>query len=476
MSGLNDTLVRTTDHESESRVIATALLDSKLFAKLEDELSPEDFAHPPARKIYEIALRMRDRDGKVPQAHEITADLTHQVEDRTECSELVGVLNSELVDKSFDYYLDRVRDSVARRKAIAVAERLIRKAGTPSDYSWTDEVGELRENLPSKSAVFDWSLQRASDIWTDDPDEIEAMSAPPLIDGIVRRGELLLVVGGAKTWKTWMGIHMACAIDAGSEFLGTYPTCKANVLYLDYELKKDTLRKRVCMSFPKLPETVDLVSLRGRKRPSLAQLEALIVENGYDVVFVDCLYETGWIREENDNMMLAEDLRPIQEIAERTGCTIIIIDHTAKGGGKDKDIMDAARGGGVKGGKVDGVLQLVAYDGEEPGLVTVKTLVRDFPPAESFPVVRVQSNGTRLIIEPTDLRADAKADDRNGQKILNYLSNCNHATMAELKRGLSLSETPVRNALSALGEKVERVSDPSHKQRVLYRIPLAMTA
>ena len=329
------------------------------------------------------------------------------------------------------------------------------------------------ETTPSGGAVFQWDIKPASELWTDDHNEIERMSAPILVNHLLRQAETLLLVGGSKTWKTWITIGLAVSVDAGKAFLGTFSTTRAKCLYLNYELKDETFRKRLCMIAGSCPVSLDVQSFRGKDKPTLAQLEDLILAQGYEVVFIDPLYKTGWLQHENDNMLLAQDFEKIQRVVVATGASFVVDDHTAKGGGKDKDIQDAARGGSVKGGDVDNILQLVPYDGEEPGLITVKAIARDFAPQENT-VVRVKFDDHRLSFEPTDLKADPLAADRAGQKILEVLGEYEPgASVADLVARLKFGENTIRTACNRLAEedKLIRFPDPKHSQRALHRLP-----
>jgi RecA-family ATPase len=73
-----------------------------------------------------------------------------------------------------------------------------------------------------------------------------------------------------------------------------------------------------------------------------------IINNNYKFVVIDSLYRTGWLTEENSNDSTSKELGDLQGLAEETGAAIMLVDHTAKGGGKDKQVVDAARGASAK--------------------------------------------------------------------------------------------------------------------------------
>jgi len=317
-----------------------------------------------------------------------------------------------------------------------------------------------------------WPVKHAHDIWTDDPEEIAAMSAEVLVDGLLRRGEVLLFVGGAKTWKTWFALHMAISLDAGAEFAGAFATRKSRVLCLDYELKPGTLRKRLCMLAGERPESLDVVSVLDMgRRPTIAEIKALVVSGGYDVVFIDPLAMTGLLSEENSNDSTPREMLKLLKLASDTGAGVVIIDHTAKGGGKDRDIMDAARGASAKGGIVDDVLQLLPFDGGEPDLVEIRTRTRDFAPSASSPVVRVARVDGGIRMELTDYDAKGGVAEKRGRKILAAIDGEEPMSVAAIAAKIDESDTATRAAVRYLARRglVESTHDPDHAQRLLYR-------
>ena len=71
---------------------------------------------------------------------------------------------------------------------------------------------------PKKTKVvpFDWQVLSAREMWVPDADAIRALDSPTIIDGMLREGEVVSLIGGAKTYKTWIAIAMANAVASES--------------------------------------------------------------------------------------------------------------------------------------------------------------------------------------------------------------------------------------------------------------------
>ena len=192
----------------------------------------------------------------------------------------------------------------------------------------------------------------AADGWTKDPSALRRLSDPAIIQGMLREREAGTIIGGAKTSKTWIALAIAIAVSDGKPFLGR-DTVKTRVLYLDYELKPGTLQGRVSKLSTQPPTGLQYQCFRGRSRgelPSPEDLERFIKKEGFGLVVIDSLYKTGWVKEENSNDSTPQDLAALQRLVDETGASLLVIDHTSKGGGADKSVVDAARGASAKGG------------------------------------------------------------------------------------------------------------------------------
>lgn len=323
---------------------------------------------------------------------------------------------------------------------------------------------------------YPWDVLSGAQMWVPDGHAIRALDPPTIIEGMLRQGEVVTVIGGAKTNKTWFSMAMACAVASGNQFIGKEVT-QAPVCYLDFELKLNMFRKRLSIVAPSPPESFDFQCLRGKQRlPKIQELETLIINNKYKLLVIDSLYCTSWVSEENSNDHTSKDLRALQEIAETTDVAIVVVDHTAKGSGKDRAVVDAARGASAKAGFFDSMFLLrqkeKAPEGQQQ--VTVDMVLRDWPSPKGTPILNFDFSGYQLKIEVV---GEAAKGDQNGyrQKILDTLNDAKSAGVSyrELEDDFEIAESNARRILNKMLKEnlVEEFKKPGeHAQRKFFRL------
>jgi hypothetical protein len=323
---------------------------------------------------------------------------------------------------------------------------------------------------------FAWTLTHGADTWTHDPAEIAALSDRPIIEGLLREREVGSVIGAAKTAKTWFSLALALSVASGEDFLGL-TTHRRKVLYLDYELKPGTFRKRMSMLSPDKPTGFFYQCLRGESRlPTVGEIADLVEKEGFGLVVVDSLYRSGWIAEENNNDSTPRDLAPLQDFTRRVPCSLLCVDHTAKGGGNERSAVDAARGASAKGGFWDCLLVLRPTDkGTEPdgNYAILDPVLRDWPRFENLPLVSFSWSATGCTVECAG-EVEQGESDASATVILEIIANADKGISSPIIATVSnIGESTVRRHLKTLTRKgkVLEFPDPSHKQRKLYRLP-----
>ena len=341
----------------------------------------------------------------------------------------------------------------------------------------TSEDPEVSRGKPQPGRIpFEWNILHGSETWTDNPIEIAGLSDAPIIEGLLREKEVASVIGAAKTAKTWFSLSLALAVARGEPFLD-HDTHERKVLYLDYELKEGTFRKRMSLLSDSRPEGFFYQCFRGAARlPRVDEIAALVERERFGLVVVDSLYRTGWLSEENNNDAVARELSALQDFTRRTSCSLVCVDHTAKGAGAEKSAVDAARGASAKGGFYDALLVLRPTDkGPDPEgtYAILDPVLRDWPRVQDLPLVSFTWTATHATVE-TAGSVDRNETDANATKILEAVadSDCGISPTA-LVATTGLGETTVRRVLRDLvgRAKVLEIPDPSHKQRRLYRLP-----
>jgi hypothetical protein len=321
---------------------------------------------------------------------------------------------------------------------------------------------------------FEWTISDGADRWTDDAAEIAQLSDSPIIEGLLREKEVATVVGAAKTAKTWFSLALALNVSAGTPFLGM-ETHQRKTLYLDYELKEGTFRKRMSLLSAQRPSGFYYQCLRGSPRlPRVDEIAALVEREGYGLVVVDSLYRTGWLSEENNNDAVSRELSSLQDFTRRTSCSLLCVDHTAKGGGSERSAVDAARGASAKGGFYDALLVLRPTDkGPDPEgtYAILDPVLRDWPRVQNLPLVSFSWNASSCEI---GLAGEVDRAEPSGMatKVLEAIGASDTGiSRAELANRCGCTEGTIRTTIKALGKKIVEFPDPSHSQRLLYRLP-----
>ena len=468
---MSDKPIRTTDPESESRLVATAILDPARLEELEREFPSTLFSHPPAQAVFATALKMRKAGEPVDPATVGTA-IRHQQEGDF-MHECVTVIIAEPIRDSFEHYTDRVRDSIGRRVVISKGQALVAAAADPFNKQWQDLARGIAAGVPgAEPPAFAFGWRNASEIWTKDPDLITGMSSPWLILNLIRVGELVLMSGGAKTWKTWIAYHIAFCTSKQLRVFGKYGTIgEVRVGYLDYELTDSQQDKRLCLSADEVPANLKVCSLAVKGQPRIEDLKATIEDNGFGLIVIDCLYATGWLTDENDNLLVAEALRKLRRIAIETGCTIIIVDHTGKGGGRDKSVADAARGASSKGGVPDVVIQTLPHlEDSQDHYVTIKPILRDAPPVDPI-VTQVSWTETSFNLRVTDLTYNPVKSGQIAEEILNHIIDVEESTYALMTETLGHTRKQLETPLEVLiaRKQITRETSPTDKRKKIFR-------
>ena len=330
---------------------------------------------------------------------------------------------------------------------------------------------------PGHPSTFTFQPVNAGEVWTDDPEALAAKADPPIIDGLLREREVASVVGAAKLRKTWFTLELGLAVAAGREFIGRETEAR-KVLYLDYELKRGTFERRVAMLAGERPNGFFFQCLRGEPfLPTVQEIQDYVAAEGFGLVIVDSLYRTGWLSEENGNDSTPRELSVLQRFTAESGCSLVVVDHTAKGGGEGKSAVDAARGASSKAGFWDGLYVLRATDqgGDPHGeYVVLDPVLRDWPAFKKLPLICYSFTSTRCRIVP-DGEVDRGSKPTTAEDILEYLDSRNHewAAPADIREACGISNTSAQKALCHLTKRgrIERKQDPQHKQRFVYRIP-----
>lgn len=216
---------------------------------------------------------------------------------------------------------------------------------------------------------------------------------PPVIEGLLRRGETLNIIGAAKAGKSYLAHGLAWAVADGREWLG-HEVVQGRVLILDNELHPETLTHRLCrianemmISIDDAANLIDVVPMRGLG-VTIGELRARVEDitpAEYALVVLDALYRTlppG--TSENDNAAMMAIYNRLDEYAREWDAAVAVIHHASKGAQGDKSVTDVGAGAGAISRAADS--HLIIRPHEEPELAVMECVCRSWmsPPPRSI--------------------------------------------------------------------------------------------
>jgi AAA domain len=329
---------------------------------------------------------------------------------------------------------------------------------SPNEHASIEDVPNSQQMLSQWLAeTFD-----AGKAWTKVPEDLKRLSDPPIIEGLLRAKEVACIVATAKSFKTWISMAMAIAVAEGKRFLDR-PTERRKVLFIDNETKRNTMQKRINLLARGRPTDLSLLSLRGKPGPTIDELGPLIAGGDFGLVIVDSLYRTGWLSEENNNDSTGRELPALQRIAEDTGAAIVVVDHTAKGGGVDRSVVDAARGASAKGGFFDALMLLRPPKADrvpkevDGRFIMLETVLRDWSAWDSNPLLRVHwPSATEAEVSVWE-EVPKTPRSSNDETVSSWLkANPDGLTVQQVAEATLLGTSTVREALGKVGKKSGR--------------------
>ncbi|MBX3316441.1 MAG: bifunctional DNA primase/polymerase [Phycisphaeraceae bacterium] len=206
----------------------------------------------------------------------------------------------------------------------------------------------------------------------------EVMATPDdgrevLIDCIMRRGDIVNLIGVPKSRKSIMVTQIAMEMATGQPCLGEFRTRQGRTLIIDAEVGAPSLRDRfrllsaeLGIDHDGLARAIEVYDLRGVMDQS-GQCEAILasLQSGeFDLVIVDPLYRMlpdG--ADENDNIEMATFYRMLGHHAARAGFGCFVVHHMPKSNGFSRSTTDAGAGAGSISRAADGQLVLTQHEG-----------------------------------------------------------------------------------------------------------------
>ncbi len=211
---------------------------------------------------------------------------------------------------------------------------------------------------------------------------------PPLIEGLLRRGETMNVIANSKVGKSWLVNDLAIAVATGKPWLGLFPTVTGSVLLIDNELHQETIAHRLRQVAAARGVDIDpddrsiaVWPLRGRLL-DMGQIAATLgkLERGaYSLIIVDAFYRVLLPdTDENSNASMATVYNVVDAMAEATGAANALVHHASKGSQSEKAVTDVGSGAGSISRAAD--THLILRRHQEENAYVLDLALRSWPP------------------------------------------------------------------------------------------------
>jgi len=192
-----------------------------------------------------------------------------------------------------------------------------------------------------------------------------------------------MVIGAPqKCNKTNIASDLALSLSTGCPFLGRFHVNGTfNTAFFSCESGGSVLKdnnRRVAKSMNIPPSTIhnlfycfDIPSLDSKN--DLRKIQQFVVKNKIDVLIIDPFYLTANLGNDAGNLfVVGEKLKPLTELMQKTGCTVVLIHHSRKNTGK-KEFAEPRMEDLAYSGLPQWMRQWIlidrreAYDGDNPG-------------------------------------------------------------------------------------------------------------
>lgn len=191
----------------------------------------------------------------------------------------------------------------------------------------------------------------------------------PLIDGILREGGKLAIIGPPKSHKSMEAIQLGLCLATGRSWRG-HRCMRTKVLYINVELMEDEFYKRcddvrraLGIDPGEYAGMLSFLTLTGRTidggRPTFETvrgwLEMNVSRGEFGCIVIDPLYKIV-DGDENSAGDVNRMLYELDMLRAELDCTIFYVHHTAKGGSAYKTVFELGRGSSNFGGDADAVI------------------------------------------------------------------------------------------------------------------------
>jgi len=168
---------------------------------------------------------------------------------------------------------------------------------------------------------------------------LEPLPAPEhLVSGLIRKGSVNLLVGYGSSGKTWFASDLLLAVARGKPWFGKFDTKQGKTLFLDWESGRYELCRRVQAlargkNADAFARNFRLCFVEGfMLGTEKAREELLAIATGRSLIIIDSLRAASNIDENDSRVRYILD--QLRGVAEKTGCSFLVLHHAGKGKSK----------------------------------------------------------------------------------------------------------------------------------------------
>lgn len=240
--------------------------------------------------------------------------------------------------------------------------------------------------------------------------ELASIPKPmPLIEDVLYRETIAVIAGKFGTYKSFLGVAMACSLATGKPWLRWNVPAAVPVLYIAAEGATgiqgrvdawESVHGQVSDNLFVLP-----IAARVNNSVDTKELREIVQEHAVQVVFWDTLHRSAPGLEENSATDMGVVVETLSLLREQTGVTSVLMHHTGHGG-------ERARGSSAIEDDADTAFVVQLNDPEDRSIHNQRTLrhrkTKDGELVDSVPLMLTKAGDSALIAEG---EAPARPDD-----------------------------------------------------------------
>lgn len=403
--------------EAENATLGSILLDSNVLARIADTLRAEHFYRVDNRTLYTVLLEMwqagQPIDLVLARNELVARGLLEQLGG---VDFLTGMIECVPSAENATYYARIVSEKALRREMITAVAAI--------DLAAYDGI-PLTELMKTMEGGLDTVRQQYQALTADSytmGDLIDRYPAlrEPIIDGLLRRGETMNVIGQSKMHKSWLVADLCLSVIRGDDW-HTFKTQPGRVLLFDNELHKENLAYRLRelaahrgIDFREISDRLVIHPLRGKLMDiyRLGNVIRSFRPGEFNLIVLDALYRFyPQEHDENSNANVTAIYNQIDAYADYSQAAFALIHHASKGLQTGKNVIDVGAGAGSQSRAAD--VHLVLRQHKEEDAVAVEAVVRSFKPIKPF-CIRWQWPVWQLALDlnPDDLFTGKEIKDK----------------------------------------------------------------